>query len=139
MDWFNVTAEQLLDLKWRKWSKDTGLLLCPESQFASLPDGIALYSIFGDVKVKGRDYIDEDTRGGCLAYGIIPGRTRTDVTAAEVATAAAAQAAEVAEQIVEAVRSNGLYVFGGNNAVKLTGDAAESSVRELLGAPKFDA
>lgn len=45
-------------------------LVTPQ-EFASLPDGTALISISGSVHIKGRDYIDDDTRGGMLAYGVI--------------------------------------------------------------------
>jgi hypothetical protein len=39
-------------------------------EFAALPDGTELISIMGDIKVKGIDYIDDDTRGGYLAFGV---------------------------------------------------------------------
>ena len=45
-------------------------LLTPE-QYANLPDGVSVISISGEVKVKGTDYIDGDTRAGYLAYGLI--------------------------------------------------------------------
>ncbi len=50
--------------------KDISLLTVDE--LARLPDGIRVVSIFGEEKVKGRDYIDDDTRGGRLAYGLLP-------------------------------------------------------------------
>ena len=40
--------------------------------YGSVPLGTVLASICGEVKIKGHDYIDMDTRGGWLAYGIIP-------------------------------------------------------------------
>ncbi len=44
-------------------------LQSPE-QIAALPDGTVLRSISGEVVVKGRDYIDMDTRAGRTAYGL---------------------------------------------------------------------
>lgn len=43
-------------------------LLTPE-EFARLPDGTLLLSINGKEAIKGRDYIDDDLRGGHMAYG----------------------------------------------------------------------
>lgn len=43
-------------------------LLTPE-EYERLPDGVVLINIFGEEHIKGRDYIDMDTRGGRLAYG----------------------------------------------------------------------
>lgn len=49
------------------------LLLTPD-EFQRLPIGAVLVSISGFEYVKGKDYIDDDTRGGHLAYGL----TQTD-------------------------------------------------------------
>lgn len=38
-------------------------------QFCGLPDGEELVSIGGISKIKGHDSIDQDTRGGYLAWG----------------------------------------------------------------------
>ena len=108
MDFFNATADDLRSLGWGRWDEKSGLFLCPESQWSQVPDGIALTSISGDVKVKGRDHIDQDTRFGMLAYGIVPGKTRTDVTALEVATAEAVRRAEFTASIAEVCATNGL-------------------------------
>lgn len=43
-------------------------LVTPE-EFAEIPDGRELYTITGLRIVKGVDRIDNDTRGGYLAYG----------------------------------------------------------------------
>jgi hypothetical protein len=131
MDFFNATAEQLEAAGWRRWSKETDLWLCPEKQFAALPDGIALYCISGSVHVKGRDRIDDDTRFGLLAYGIIPGKTRTSVSAIAVATANAARAAEMVEQLASAARTCGVYVVGNDGIEKVEADKAEAVVRGM--------
>jgi Uma2 family endonuclease len=45
-------------------------LLTPE-EFEQLPDGIELICISGETVIKGKDHIDDDTRAGRLAYGIV--------------------------------------------------------------------
>ena len=53
------------------WDDDEKpLYLFREHEFNQLPDGIELESISGNKKVKGKDYIDMDTRFGHIAYGI---------------------------------------------------------------------
>lgn len=51
-------------------SNDTLYLLKP-AQIESLPKGTVLTSISGEQKIKGIDYIDDDTRGGFTAYGFL--------------------------------------------------------------------
>ena len=45
------------------------LLQITPNQFRSLPEGAELDCIDGTTAVKGKDYIDDDTRAGLLAYG----------------------------------------------------------------------
>lgn len=52
------------------WDQDHKLLLLTGDEFAALPDGTELTCIDDEIVVKGRDEIDDDTRGGCLAYGV---------------------------------------------------------------------
>ena len=55
--------------KMHPWD-ETLELFTPE-EFDQLPDGTELYSIMKDKTViKGKDYIDMDTRFGYLAYGV---------------------------------------------------------------------
>lgn len=58
--------------KWRIYygEADEVIMLLTPDEFSRLPIGTALISIFGDEKVKGIDYIDDDTRGGHMAYGL---------------------------------------------------------------------
>jgi hypothetical protein len=49
---------------------DEKLFLLTEEELNELPDGIVLTSIMGDTAVKGKDYIDTDSRFGHTAYGI---------------------------------------------------------------------
>jgi len=52
------------------WDDDRELVLLTLNEFDSLPDGTELTCIDGEVVVKGRDYIDDDTRLGHMAYGV---------------------------------------------------------------------
>lgn len=52
------------------WDSDHELLLLTPEEFAELPNGTELTSIFGRAKVKGRDEIDMDTRCDHIAYGV---------------------------------------------------------------------
>ena len=45
-------------------------LLTPD-ELAIVPDGTVLVSISGTTATKGVDYIDDDTRAGLLAYGLL--------------------------------------------------------------------
>jgi len=58
-------------LKWRDSETDSLFLFTP-AEFEQLPDGIELESIGGKIAIKGKDYIDMDTRvqSSHLAYGI---------------------------------------------------------------------
>lgn len=48
-----------------------GLWLFTKKEFFQLPDGIELKSVTGRNVIKGKDYIDLDTRGRHIAYGVI--------------------------------------------------------------------
>ena len=56
-------------MKWEE-EDENSLWLFTMPEFNLLPDGIELESINGEKKIKGKDYIDDDTRGGHIAYGI---------------------------------------------------------------------
>jgi hypothetical protein len=51
-------------------SWDDTLWLFTKEEYEQLPDGIELTSINGDIRIKGVDEIDKDTRFGYLAYGV---------------------------------------------------------------------
>ena len=53
------------------------LELIREDEFDALPNGTELVSIRGESVVLGRDKIDNDTRGGYLAYGRVRGEEAT--------------------------------------------------------------
>lgn len=52
----------------KKWNKELWLLTIDE--FNALPDGTHLQCIDNEISVKGKDYIDMDTRFGVIAYGL---------------------------------------------------------------------
>ncbi len=54
---------------WDDKGEDSLILFTP-AEIALLPDGIELESIGGHKVVKGRDYIDDDTRFGHTAFGV---------------------------------------------------------------------
>lgn len=75
-------TEYMIRRGWRKWSdeelfedpqdqKRKVLLLCPLSDFPNVADGTRMCSITGEFVVKGTDYIDDDTRGGVMAFGVL--------------------------------------------------------------------
>lgn len=66
----NMTVSQAFARGMGSW--DGKLYLISLRDWPNWPDGVELTSICGDKKIKGKDYIDEDTRGGLLAYGIYP-------------------------------------------------------------------
>ncbi len=75
IDFSTVTTDELLQRGWRWWTKESGVLLCSAVDFDNVPDGTIMTSISGRVVRKGVDYIDDDTRFGCLAFGVV----RSDV------------------------------------------------------------
>lgn len=48
-----------------------GLWLFTKKEFSQLPDGIELKSVTNRIVVKGRDFIDLDTRGNHISYGVV--------------------------------------------------------------------
>jgi len=54
-----------------KWDEEQDLYLLTPEEFEQLPEGVALTSIIGDVRVKGIDFIDLGVQiFGHMAYGI---------------------------------------------------------------------
>jgi hypothetical protein len=63
---------QLKRLGFHTWSISSGTLyLIPYYLFDYIPDGTKLIGIFGDTAIKGEDYIDLDTRFGCISFGFL--------------------------------------------------------------------
>lgn len=70
LDVTEKTEEELLDLGFRWFDKESGLLLVPLKLFDQIPNGTKLICIDGREKIKGTDDIDLDTRAGLIAYGV---------------------------------------------------------------------
>lgn len=66
-----LTAEQMDDLDFGRWSEDSPIRLIPLWLLPFLPDEIATVSIGGSEHTR-RDEMDNDHRFGCLAYGVAP-------------------------------------------------------------------
>ena len=75
IDFNTVTTPELIKRGWYLFSKESNLLLCPKTDCKNVPKGTSLTGIGGDVRVKGTNHIDMDTRWGFLTYGVV----RTDV------------------------------------------------------------
>lgn len=75
-----ITVEQCDDLGFAKWSAESPIRLIPIWLYEHLATGDTLHCIDGtkvvvldDYSVReSAGYIDNDCRGGCLAYGVIP-------------------------------------------------------------------
>ena len=65
-----IPLSTLYGYGFRNWDGQ-GLVLFPAWAINLLKDGEKMDCIDGTVVVKGVDYIDDDTRGGNLAFGII--------------------------------------------------------------------
>ncbi|MEO5348913.1 MAG: hypothetical protein H7836_04630 [Magnetococcus sp. YQC-3] len=55
--------------KWDDKGDDT-IYLIPKVCYEFIPDGTELINIYDEKKIKGKDYIDDDTRFGRLAWGL---------------------------------------------------------------------
>ena len=66
--------DELLAHGCRWW--DGKLMLIPLTMLNTIADGEALVCIDGTTSVKGVDKIDDDTRGGLLAYGFLSANPR---------------------------------------------------------------
>lgn len=53
-----------------RWSDGSDLWLLTKEEYDQLPDGIELGCINGRNYVKGKDYLDDDTRSTYMAFGI---------------------------------------------------------------------
>jgi hypothetical protein len=52
------------------WSEESNLYLFTPEEYEQLPDGIELACIDDEKAIKGKDFIDLDTRFGYIAYGV---------------------------------------------------------------------
>lgn len=52
----------------KQWTDYLWLLTLEE--YEQLSDGVRLQCVDNEIVTKGKDYIDQDTRFGCLAFGL---------------------------------------------------------------------
>lgn len=71
IDFENLTKEQMFELGFKPWD-ESGLMLIPGNLFSTIPEGLQVIDIFGEHETFSKETHDDDTRVGCLAYGLIP-------------------------------------------------------------------
>lgn len=71
IDFNDLTVKEALTLRFGKWDEESGLYLIPLYLLPALPVGIELTSIMGDKIIYDGSNIDNDTRFGCIAWGIV--------------------------------------------------------------------
>lgn len=74
-----VSLDSLYAEGFHNW--DGTMVLLPSWALAHMQTGEQLKGIMGAYKTVGTDYIDDDTRGGCIAYGV----PRDDIPNKEIA------------------------------------------------------
>ena len=71
IDWNTITKKEALELRFGQWSnEDPDLYLIPLWLLPIIPIGTKLTTIFGDEITYDGHNVDNDTRFGCIAYGI---------------------------------------------------------------------
>lgn len=70
IDFSKLTRKEAIELRFGKWDDETDLYLIPLYLLPLIPIGIRLTSINGDTVIYDGTNIDNDTRFGCLAWGI---------------------------------------------------------------------
>lgn len=72
IDWDNLTEEDCKELRFVRWDKESGIYLIPLYLFPIIPIGFKVYCIDGREIVNDGTNLDNDTRFGCIAYGVKP-------------------------------------------------------------------
>lgn len=65
-----ITRKTVKRVTYKMAPWDETLYLFTPEEYNQLPDGVELTSIGGKKVIKGKDYVDQDTRFGHLAYGV---------------------------------------------------------------------
>ena len=71
IDFTKLTKEEAIELGFKKWDNDSNLYLIPIWLFPVIPIGIELTAIDGEKVIYNGENIDDDTRFGCIACGIV--------------------------------------------------------------------
>jgi len=69
----NLDSESLKKIGCQKWDEEDGKItwLFPHEWYSSIPDGIEIVSISGNVEKFKKGETDDDMRFGALAYGFV--------------------------------------------------------------------
>lgn len=70
IDFHKLTREEATELRFGKWAEDDDLYLIPLYLLPIVPIGMELTNICGDKFIYNGSNVDNDTRFGCIAYGI---------------------------------------------------------------------
>ena len=71
IDFKNITVEEAKELRFGKWSDEQpDLWLFPLYLVPIIPEGLEIEYIDGTKGIYEKDKMDDDTRFGCVAYGI---------------------------------------------------------------------
>lgn len=71
INFFELTKEDADFLEFGKFSTEhENLRLIPSYLFDILPKGLEVVCLTGEKLIIGKDYIDDDARGGLLAYAL---------------------------------------------------------------------
>ena len=68
IDWDHLTKKEAIELRFGKWNEN--LYLLPLYLLPIVPIGTKLTDIFGEEIIYDGTNVDDDIRGGCIAYGI---------------------------------------------------------------------
>lgn len=72
IDWDNLTESDCKELRFKRWDEESGIYLIPLYLFPIIPIGFKVYCINGSEIVNDGTNLDNDTRFGCIAYGVKP-------------------------------------------------------------------
>lgn len=78
IDLHKLTREEAVELRFGKWAEGDDLYLIPLYLLPIVPIGMELTSITGKKVIYNGLNIDNDTRFGCIAYGIHIPETKED-------------------------------------------------------------
>lgn len=71
IDFSKLTKEEALELRFGKWTDESDLYLIPIYLLPIIPIGIELTAIDGEKVIYDGENVNDDTRMGCLAYGLV--------------------------------------------------------------------
>jgi len=67
--WTKLSKEELLEAGFKKWSEESGVLLCPTYLWDLIPEGTRIYSILEWKHVIKTEKMKMETVMNCLPYG----------------------------------------------------------------------